>query len=75
MPEHSVIEVFETNQALLMSLPGVVAVGIGEHDVCPCIRVIVEKATQAVKTRISGQFDGHPVIVDETGPINALDGQ
>ena len=75
MPEHSVIEVFETNQALLMSMPGVVAVGIGEHNVYPCIRVMVEKATQAVKTRISGQLDGHPVIVDETGPINALDGQ
>ena len=75
MSEHSVTEVFEANQVSLMLLPGVVAVGIGEHDGRPCIRVMVEKATQAVKTGIPDQLDGYQVIVDETGPINALDGQ
>ena len=73
MPELSITEVFDANQELVMALPGVVGVGIGEHGGEPCIRVMVETATPAVRAAIPDQLGGYPVIVDETGPFRALD--
>ena len=40
-----------------MKLPGVVAVGIGEHGDYPSTRVMVRKVTQTVKMRIPDQID------------------
>lgn len=75
MPDLSITEVFDANQESIMALPGVVGVGIGEHGGEPCIRVMVEAATPAVRTGIPDQLGGYAVVVDETGPIRALDVQ
>lgn len=75
MPELSITEVFDTNQDSIMALPGVVGIGIGEHGGQPCIRVMVETATPAVRAGIPAQLGGYPVVVDETGPITALGAQ
>ena len=75
MPDLSITEVFDANQESVMALPGVVGVGIGEQRGQPCIRVMVEIATPAVRTVIPDQFGGYTVIVDETGPITALGAQ
>ena len=73
MPELSITEVFDANEESIMALPGVVGVGIGEHGGEPCIRVLVETATVAVRAGIPGRLGGFPVVVDETGTIRALD--
>ena len=75
MPDLSITEVFDANQESIMALPGVVGIGIGEHGGKPCIRVMVETATPAVRAGIPDQLGGYPVVVDETGPIRALDAQ
>ena len=72
MPDRSINEVFDANLGSVMALPGVVGVGIGEHGGEPCIRVMVEIATPAVRAEIPDQFGGYPVIVEETGPFRAL---
>ena len=75
MPDLSITEVFEANQELVMALSGVVGVGIGEHGGEPCIRVMVDTVSPAVKSGIPDQLGGYPVIVDETGPITAFSAQ
>ena len=73
MPDLSITEVFDANQESIMALPGVAGVGIGEHGGQPCLRVMVEIATPAIRAEIPDQFGGYPVIVEETGPFRALD--
>ncbi len=75
MPKKSIETAVAEAVDSLLSLPGVVGVGIGEHGGEPCIRVMVETATPAVRAGIPDQLGGYPVIVDETGPIRALDAQ
>jgi len=75
MPDLSIAEVFDANQESIMALPGVAGVGIGEHGGQPCLRVMVLTATPAVRAGIPAELGGYPVIVDETGPISALDAQ
>ena len=75
MPDRSITEVFDANLRSVMALPGVVGVGIGEHGGEPCIRVMVEIATPAVRAEIPDQFGGYPVIVEETGPFTAFSAQ
>ncbi len=75
MPELSITEVFDASQDAIMALSGVVGIGIGEHGGQPCIRVMVETATPAVKSAIPDQIGGYRVIVDETGPIRAYDAE
>ena len=75
MPDLSITEVFDANQDSIMALPGVVGIGIGERGGEPCIRVMVEIASPAVKAGIPAQLGGYTVIVDETGTIRALDAQ
>ena len=75
MPELSITDVFDANQESVMALPGVVAVGIGELGGRPCIRVLIESTAPAVRAGIPDQLGGYPVVVDESGPITALDAQ
>ena len=57
----------------LMALPGVVGTGQGECDGEPCVRVYVVKATPELLAQIPSSLDDYPVVVVETGQINALD--
>lgn len=73
MPDLSIADVFDNNRESIMALPGVVGFGIGEQGGKPCLRVMVEVATPAVRVGIPDLLGGYPVVVDETGPISALD--
>lgn len=57
-----------------MSVPGVVGVGEGRLQGVPSIKVMVSKLTEAIAQRIPGEIEGHPVEVEETGEIRAVDG-
>ena len=55
-----------------MSIPGVVAIGVGELAGKPCIRVFAAKKTTDVIERIPSQAGGYPVVIEEAGEIRPL---
>ena len=57
----------------LLSLPGVTAVGIGEVDGAPCLRVWVVAAGEDLTKAIPDEYAGFAVIVEESGPLEARD--
>jgi hypothetical protein len=67
-----IVAVKERNETELLSLSGVVGVGIGECKKKPCIRVFVEKRTPELERRIPKQIEGIDVDVEVTGPIKPL---
>lgn len=68
----SIQEVKKKHEARLMSLPGVVSVGIGlSPDGRPAVMVGLDKSRPEVQAQIPSQFEGHPVIVQILGPIKA----
>ncbi len=66
-------QVLEEQTPTLMAIDGVVGTGIGECDGRPCIKVFVETTTVAVTEEIPGEIEGYVVVVEETGPITALE--
>ena len=59
----------------LMSLPGVVGVGIGECEGAPCIKVFVARKSAELSKKIPSELEGFPVDVVETGKFRALASQ
>lgn len=57
----------------VMRLPGVTAVGIGEADGAPCLRVWVVEHSNELRDAIPDRVAGYPVEVEASGPIRALD--
>jgi hypothetical protein len=51
----------------LLSIPGVVGVGLGEQGGQPCITVLVERSPLPLPS----ELEGHGVSVIESGPITA----
>lgn len=51
----------------LLSIPGVVGVGLGEQHGEPCITALVERPVE-----LSPELDGYAVSVIQSGPITAL---
>jgi hypothetical protein len=68
----SIQDVKKKHEAKLMSLPGVVSVGIG-LDPGGRLAVIVglDKSRPEVQAQIPSQLEGHPLIVQILGPIKA----
>ncbi len=63
-------EVLAAHAERLMSLPGVVIVFVGAlDDGTPCIKVGVDAHTPALEKAIPRTLEGHPVVIEETGPI------
>jgi len=58
-----------------MAIPGVVGVAIGLRDdgTTPCIQILVAERTRTLEERLPRTLEGHPVVVEETGPIRPLD--
>lgn len=54
----------------LMSVPGVVGVGIGECDGEPCLKVFVEEKTPDLEGQIPVQLEGFTVEIEVTGPVH-----
>jgi hypothetical protein len=72
MTNPSIQDVKKKHEAKLMSLPGVVSVGIG-LDPGGRLAVIVglDKSRPEVQAQIPSQLEGHPLIVQILGPIKA----
>jgi hypothetical protein len=67
----SVSEVLERHTGRLMSMAGVVGTAEGECAGRPCILVLVERSTPALRRAIPAQLEGIPVEIRETGRIEA----
>ena len=61
--------VLDSHTEALMSLPGVVGVGVGERTGEPCVTVFVRAKTRRLLARIPATIEGYPVEVEETGEI------
>jgi hypothetical protein len=68
-----VMKVKERHETSLMSIPGVVAVGIGEREGEPTIKVFVEEATPGLEGRIPEWLEGIKVDVEPTDPITIFE--
>ncbi len=61
----------ERQESKLMSIPGVVGVGIGECEAKPCLKVYVTQQTVELERQIPQQVEGYKVDIEATGPIEA----
>lgn len=69
---NDIVTVKEQNEPWLLSLPGVVGVGIGECDGQPCIKVFAMENTPELTRQIPRQIEGYPVEIEVIGPITVL---
>jgi hypothetical protein len=60
------------HQAKIMKLTGVVGIGIGEVRTEKVIKVMVVKRTPELEKKIPKQIEGYPVVIEETGKIQAF---
>ena len=72
MPGSSIKEVLKKHADGLMEVPGVVAVGEGEWQGKPCIRVLVSNPKSHALGRIPSTIEDYPVLVEESGEFRAL---
>jgi len=73
MTQNTIEEAYKRHSDQLMAISGVVGIAIGKCEGKPCIMVMVDKRTPELLNKIPSQLEGHPVVVQETGPIRALD--
>ena len=71
LPRPPIAQVLEGHTARLMSVAGVVGTAEGECAGKPCILVLVERLTPALRQAIPSELEGIPVEIRETGPIEA----
>jgi hypothetical protein len=71
LPPPTVAEVLERHTPRLMSVPGVVGTAEGSCAGQPCILVLVERLTPALRQAIPSELEGIPVEIRETGRIEA----
>jgi hypothetical protein len=64
-------QVKEQHESDLLSIDGVVGVGIGECEDKPCIKVYLENESPNLKQQIPKQLDGFKVDTQVTGAIQA----
>lgn len=75
MSHQTIAEALRTRNGELMSLPGVVGTAQSLCAGQPCIKVMVIERTQDLEQAIHRILAGYPVVIEETGPIRARDGQ
>jgi hypothetical protein len=71
LPSPTVAQVLERHTARLMALSGVVGTAEGKCAGRPCVLVLVERLTPALRQAIPSQLEGIPVEIRETGRIEA----
>jgi hypothetical protein len=69
MASEDIVEVQAKYEAQLMSLPGVVGVGIGECEEEPCLKVLVDRRTPELERQIPSELEGFKVELEESGPL------
>jgi hypothetical protein len=58
-----------------MSLPGIAGIAQGLVGDAPCIKVYVVHKSTRVEQQIPTLLEGYPVVVEESGRIEAADRQ
>ena len=71
LPAPPVAEVLDRHTPRLRSVAGVVGTAEGRCAGRPCILVLVERLTPALRQAIPSQLEGIPVEIRETGRIEA----
>ena len=72
-PSRPLSAVLAEHAPRLMTIPGVVAVAEGETaSGRPCLKIWATGA-DAVRARLPKAIDGYDVVVEESGPIEAMD--
>jgi hypothetical protein len=73
-PRRDINDVLRDHDRELLAIPGVAGVFVGLLDdkKTSCLKVMVEKRAASLIKKIPSQIEGHPVIVEETGPIRPL---
>ena len=66
-------QVLERHADALMARPGVVGVGLGEADGAPVILVMCEVLTPEHKAALPTELEGHRVVLEETGAVEAFE--
>lgn len=58
-----------------LAIPGVegAAVGLLEDGRTPCVQILVERRSDALRARLPESVDGHPVVLIESGGLEPLD--
>lgn len=66
--------VLKEHDAELLAIPGVVGVFVGllQDGKTPCLKVMADRKTPELESRIPKSLEGYPVVVEETGPIRPL---
>jgi hypothetical protein len=64
-------EVMQRHEAELMSIQGIVGVGIGQCDDQSCIKVLVERETPELAEAVPTDLEGIPVELEEIGSVYA----
>jgi len=72
-----ITRVLEAHVEELMAVPGVVGVALGllEDGTTPCLTVMVAERTGELEARLPASLGGHPLVIEETGPLRPLDGR
>ena len=72
MSKLTIEQVQEKYQNQLLSVSGVVGIGIGAVDGKPVIKVLVIKKTPELEWKIPRVLEGYPVVIEVTGEIRAI---
>lgn len=70
-PPRTIEAVLEEHRDRLLSIPGVVGVGIGMCQDTVCIRVFVSTINEDIVAQIPTSLDGYEVEVEETDEFRA----
>ena len=73
MPAKTIEQVLNERTNEWMAIPGVVGVAIGEFKGKPCIRIFTSARPQQLRAQIPPTIEGYLVIIEQTGPIRALE--
>ncbi len=73
MAEMSITQALKQATPGLMKIEGVVGTAQGRCDGAPCIKIYVVKKTPELLGQLPATIAGHPVVIEETGEIRALD--
>jgi hypothetical protein len=66
-------EVLDAWRGALMTIPGVEGVAIGRRHHAPCIVVYVRVQSEALEQDLPEELDGYRVVIETTGPIEAVE--
>jgi len=75
MPERTIEQVQEEHTDGWMAIHGVEGTAIGLFEGKPCIKIFTSSKSQQLRANIPSTIEGYPVVIEETGTFQALEGQ